>query len=1048
MRFKNTLSLVASLTTAFFIVTHSPLATASNLAQNFNFDGVLVDDATGTPMAGPVSIKFQIYNPAGSCLLFEETHPAVALASDGSFSVLVGSGTRASAAVDGGLSLKTVFQNSGLVRGVDATYCPSAYTPTSGDARKLRTIVNATALTPDFTLSPVPSATVAESLQGKAAADFIAVNTAGGYNVTQANVDFVFSPSNFPSLTALLNGTSPVYMKASDPNGAQLPSVAAAPGAPTAGSIWYNNTTNTLQYYNGSVVNTLSAGGSGTVTSVGFSAPSEFTVTGAPVTSSGTISLAWNSRPANMMFASPDGASGAPTFRALVVNDIPLLPWSKITSVPATLAGYGITDGVMNSGNTPSIQSGLFAGRPAAGIAGRLYVTTDTLIIYRDNGASWDAIGSAPTGAAGGDLTGTYPNPTLTASGVTPNTYGTASMIPTFTVDSKGRITFASSVTPAIGVDQLVSGVSKYFNYAPNGTQCATGETLLWNSGMTRWECGAPGALGAAGGDLSGAYPNPSVSKIQGRTIDPTAPSSGQVLRYNGADWSPINFSIGHLLTSAGLQQFSGSSTCANNQTLTWSSLTDTFTCTSIQITGTQINVASIPPDRIAGYAPSQWTNSGSDIYFNTGNVGIGTTTPMAPLHSRGTGPISVVAESTSSKAIIEMKHSGASYADIYFEGSPNFNLGFGATTYGVTGNNNTLVGISSGSSLTSGSFNTTLGKSALQNGTTAAYNTAVGYGALQGNISNTYNTAVGALAGNMTTGFNNTFLGTKAGYNATGSSSNNIMIGYNVGPGTGQTLNNQLWIGNGPTPLIFGEMTNGFIGIGTTTPTHQLHMFNATNSGVRMDASGNSFSMTTSGIGFKIFDENAVLDRLNISASGNVGIGTTSPGFKLQVNGTIAPATDNSSNLGDATFRFMNVYAANGTINTSDARMKHSIENSDLGLNFINRLRPVSYHWNDGVDKALHYGVIAQETQAALEETKRELGHDDRVDNVIVTHDEKSDRFGVRYTELISPLIKAVQELFAQLTDQKAELASLKAENAAMKRYLCEKDPSAEFCR
>ncbi|MBL7688303.1 MAG: hypothetical protein JNJ49_09725, partial [Bdellovibrionaceae bacterium] len=173
MRFKNTLSLVASLTTAFFIVTHSPLATASNLAQNFNFDGVLVDDATGTPMAGPVSIKFQIYNPAGSCLLFEETHPAVALASDGSFSVLVGSGTRASAAVDGGLSLKTVFQNSGLVRGVDATYCPSAYTPTSGDARKLRTIVNATALTPDFTLSPVPSATVAESLQGKAAADFI-----------------------------------------------------------------------------------------------------------------------------------------------------------------------------------------------------------------------------------------------------------------------------------------------------------------------------------------------------------------------------------------------------------------------------------------------------------------------------------------------------------------------------------------------------------------------------------------------------------------------------------------------------------------------------------------------------------------------------------------------------------------------------------------------------------------------------------------------------------------------------------------------------------
>ncbi|MBK7890224.1 MAG: tail fiber domain-containing protein [Bdellovibrionales bacterium] len=1046
MRFKNILSLVASLA-GVLIAMHSPLATASNLAQSFNFDGVLVDDATGTPMAGPVSIKFQIFNPAGSCLLFEETHAAVALASDGSFSVLVGSGARSSAAIDGGLSLKTIFQNSGLVRSVDATYCPSAYTPASGDSRKLRTIVNATALTPDFTLSPVPSATVAESLQGKAATDFIAVNTAGGYNVTQANVDTVFSPSNFPSLTALLNGSSTVYMKASDPNGAQLPSVAAAPGSPTAGSIWYNNTTNTLQYYNGSVVNTLSAGGAGTVTSVGFSAPSEFGVTGAPVTSSGTITLTWNTRPANMMFASPDSASGAPTFRALVVNDIPLLPWSKITSAPTTLAGYGIADGVMNGGNTPSIQSGLFAGRPAAGTAGRLYVTTDTLIIYRDNGSSWDAIGSAPTGAAGGDLTGSYPNPVLSASGVTPSTYGTASMIPTFTVDSKGRITLASNVAPAIGVDQLTSGAGKYFNYAPNGTQCAMGETLQWTV-MNRWECGVAGAAGAAGGDLSGAYPNPSVSKIQGRTIDPTAPSNGQVLRYNGADWSPINFSIGHLLTTAGTQQFSGSSTCASNQTLTWSSLTDTFTCTSIQISGTQITASSIPTDRIVGYSPSQWTNNASDIYFNTGNVGIGITTPTAPLHSRGSGSVSVIAESLTSKSILKLKNSSG-YGDIMLESSPNFNLGFGAATYGVTGSSNTLIGISSGNALTSGSSNTTLGKSALQNASTANYNTSIGENSLANLTSSPNNTAVGYQSGGQIVGgTSNTFLGAGAGYNANGSSSGNVMIGYNSGPATSTGINNQLWIGNAPgVPLIFGDFTNNKIGIGTTTPTHQLHMYNATNSGVRMDASGNSFSMTTSGIGFKIYDENALLDRLNINASGNVGIGTTSPGFKLQVNGTIAPATDNSSNLGDASFRFMNVYAVNGTINTSDARLKNSIENSDLGLNFINRLRPVSYHWNDGSDKALHYGVIAQETQAALEETKRELGHD-RIDNVIVTHDEKSDRFGVRYTELISPLIKAVQELFTQLTDQKAELASLKAENAAMKKYLCEKDPSAEFCR
>lgn len=64
---------------------------------------------------------------------------------------------------------------------------------------------------------------------------------------------------------------------------------------------------------------------------------------------------------------------------------------------PTTLAGYGITDAVLNAGGTPSIQEGTLAGRPAAGTAGRLYVCTDLHTIYRDTGSSWVEI--SPTSA-------------------------------------------------------------------------------------------------------------------------------------------------------------------------------------------------------------------------------------------------------------------------------------------------------------------------------------------------------------------------------------------------------------------------------------------------------------------------------------------------------------------------------------------------------------------------------------------------------------------------------------------------------------------------
>src|SRR3984957_17093237 len=72
---------------------------------------------------------------------------------------------------------------------------------------------------------------------------------------------------------------------------------------------------------------TISSTGGGTVTSVGLSdSTGLFNITGSPVTTSGTLTLAtFKSQTANTFFAAPNGSAGAPTFRAIVPADVPTL---------------------------------------------------------------------------------------------------------------------------------------------------------------------------------------------------------------------------------------------------------------------------------------------------------------------------------------------------------------------------------------------------------------------------------------------------------------------------------------------------------------------------------------------------------------------------------------------------------------------------------------------------------------------------------------------------------------------------------------------------
>ena len=132
---------------------------------------------------------------------------------------------------------------------------------------------------------------------------------------------------------------------------------------------------------------------------------------------------------------------------------------------------------------------------------------------------------------------------------------------------------------------------------------------------------------------------------------------------------------------------------------------------------------------------------------------------------------------------------------------------------------------------------------------------------------------------------------------------------------------------------------------------------------------------------------------------------------YGCRIAGTIRPNSTNGGDCGASDARWGTVYASNGTINTSDKNEKNTIIDSDLGLEFINKLKAVSYKWNDEeIGEKTHYGLVAQD----IEETIKEIGKD--VDNIGMIDKPEKGAMGLNYNELIAPLVKAIQELSAKV--------------------------------
>jgi hypothetical protein len=225
----------------------------------------------------------------------------------------------------------------------------------------------------------------------------------------------------------------------------------------------------------------VTAGGTGTVTSVGLSLPGIFSVAGSPVTTAGTLTATLATQAANLIFAGPSsGAAAAPTFRALVTADLPsvIQPSAELT-LPLNAPGSPTARDIYAVADT-------IRYRDSANNERLLLNATDNLANLSNTTTARNNIGAAASGAIG-------------SSGLT---MATARLLgrTTASTGAPEEITVGSGLSLSAGTLTATGGGGSVTNYQ----EFTSSGTWTKPSGCTFYYAEVIGGGGGGGGGRSG----------------------------------------------------------------------------------------------------------------------------------------------------------------------------------------------------------------------------------------------------------------------------------------------------------------------------------------------------------------------------------------------------------------------------------------------------------------------------------------------------------------------------------------------------------------